>query len=84
MGKHARPPKPPAPVDPDDPLAPYERRRQPPMEGARRIRPLHGGANHLQPDQPRALEAWDGFTYQPAGTAPNLTAARDWLNEEQT
>lgn len=52
------------------------------MEGARRIRPLHGGGGHLHPEQPRALEEWDGFTYQPAGTAPNLAAARNWLNEQ--
>lgn len=82
MGRHARPPTPPDSVDPDDPLAPYQRRRQPPMEGPRRHRPLHGGGSHREPETPRVLEAWDGFTYRPVGTAPDLAAARDWLDND--
>ncbi|MGX5186201.1 DUF6087 family protein [Streptomyces avermitilis] len=42
---------------------------------------LHGGAGHLRPDEPRALEEWDGFTFIPAGTAPDLAAAQRWVNE---
>ncbi|WSP77907.1 DUF6087 family protein [Streptomyces sp. NBC_01236] len=34
----------------------------------------------LRPDEPRALEEWDGFTYVPAGTADNLAAAQAWAN----
>ncbi|MDT0453817.1 DUF6087 family protein [Streptomyces hesseae] len=45
---------------------------------------MHGGAGHLHPDQPRALEQWDSFTYVPAGTAPDLAAAQQWANEQTT
>ncbi|GAA1925463.1 hypothetical protein GCM10009753_68540 [Streptantibioticus ferralitis] len=85
MGKHSRPGPPNQPsrvashVDPADPLAPYEKRRRPPLDIYRRHRPLHGGASHLRPDDPRALEEWDGFTYAPAGTASDLAAAAAWV-----
>ncbi|MGW0754008.1 DUF6087 family protein [Streptomyces sp. NPDC002587] len=51
------------------------------MDIYRRHRPLHGGASHLRPDEPRVLEEWDGFAYQVIGTAPSLTAAQRWANE---
>ncbi len=35
----------------------------------------------MRPDEPRVLEEWDGFTYAPAGTAPNLAAAKEWVYE---
>ncbi|MFD4409188.1 DUF6087 family protein [Streptomyces sp. NPDC058476] len=35
---------------------------------------------HLCPDEPRALEEWDGFAYVPAGTADNLAAAHAWAS----
>ncbi|MEU3657959.1 DUF6087 family protein [Streptomyces sp. NPDC032161] len=41
---------------------------------------MHGGASHLSPDEPRALEVWDGFAYIPAGTTENLPAAQAWAN----
>lgn len=87
MGKHSRPGPPNQPsravprIDPDDPLAPYERRRRPPMGRTRRHRPLHGGAGHVRPDEARILEEWDGFAYALVGTAPDLAAAQAWFNE---
>lgn len=86
MGKHSRPGPPNQPsravprVDDGDPLAAYEKRRHPPLDVHRRHRPLHGGAGHLRPDEPRALEEWNGFSYEPAGTAPDLAAAREWVD----
>ncbi|MEU9992767.1 DUF6087 family protein [Streptomyces sp. NPDC048045] len=86
MGKHRRegPPDPPsratAPIDPDNPLAAYERRRHPPMDVWRKQRPLHGGGSHVQPEQPRALLAWNGFQYEITGTAQNLATAQEWVN----
>ncbi|MGE7386553.1 hypothetical protein ACQKM2_13860 [Streptomyces sp. NPDC004126] len=29
------------------------------------------------------MEEWNGFAYEPVGTAPNLTAAQVWVNELQ-
>lgn len=87
MGKHRRPGPPNQPsravprVDATDPLAAYSKRRRPPLDIYRRHRPLHCGASHLRPDEPRALEEWDGFTFTLAGTAPNLAAAQRWVNE---
>ncbi|MDT3728378.1 DUF6087 family protein [Streptomyces sp. DSM 41972] len=86
MGKHRRPGPPNQPsravprVNADNPLAAYDKRRQPPMDVHRRHRPVHGGASHLRPDEPRVLEQWDGFTYVPAGTAPDLATAQAWVN----
>ncbi|MEU2354578.1 DUF6087 family protein [Streptomyces misionensis] len=88
MGKHSRPGPPNQPsravprVDDGDPLAAYHKRRRPPLDVWRRHRPLHGGGGHLQPDEARALEEWDGFAYAPAGTAANLTQAQRWVNEQ--
>ncbi|MFE6338644.1 hypothetical protein ACFVOK_36445 [Streptomyces sp. NPDC057798] len=79
MGKHSRPGPPNQPpralprVDADDRLAAYNKRRRPPLDVHRRHRPLHDGGGHLRPDEPRALEEWSGFLYEPAGTAVNLT-----------
>jgi hypothetical protein len=87
MGKHSRPGPPNQPsravprADDGDPLAAYNRRRRPPLDVWRRHRPLHGGASHLRPDEPRALEEWDGFAYVPAGTADDLAAAHAWANQ---
>ncbi|MFQ6197010.1 DUF6087 family protein [Streptomyces sp. NPDC000405] len=88
MGKHSRPGPPNQPsravprLDADDHLAAYDKRRRPPLDIYRRHRPLHGGAGHLRPDQPRALEEWDGFSFVPAGTAADLAAAQRWVNEQ--
>jgi hypothetical protein len=90
MGKHRRPGPPNRPsrgvprIDPSAPLAAYEKRRRPPHEGSRVHRPLHGGAGHLRPGEPRVLLEWDGFTYQPVGTADSLAAARAWVSERDT
>ncbi|RST07863.1 hypothetical protein EF910_05340 [Streptomyces sp. WAC07149] len=87
MGKHRRPGPPNQPsravprVDPDNPLASYDKRRRAPMDVYRRHRPAGGGATHVRPDEPRILEEWDGFAYVPAGTAPDLAAAKRWVNE---
>ena len=87
MGKHRRPGPPNQPsrivprLDGSDPLAAYDKRRRAPMDVRRRHRPAGGGAGHVRPDEPRVLEEWDGFTYAPAGTAPNLAAAKEWANE---
>ncbi|WP_340375938.1 DUF6087 family protein [Streptomyces sp. SS7] len=86
MGKHSRPGPPNQPsraapsVDADDPLAAYNKRRRPPMDVWCRHRPLHGGGGHRCPDETRALEEWNGFTYEPAGTAANLAEAQRWVN----
>ncbi|MFB7609928.1 DUF6087 family protein [Streptomyces gardneri] len=86
MGKHRRPGPPNQPsraflrVNADDPLAAYNKRRRPPLDIYRRHRPVHGGASHLRPDEPRVLEEWDGFTYVPAGTASDLATAQAWMN----
>lgn len=87
MAKHRRPgpvnqPSRAVPrIDGGDPLAAYHNRRRPPMDTYRRHRPVHGGAGHLRPGEPRVLEEWDDFTYQIVGTAPNLAAAQAWANE---
>ncbi|WP_307847363.1 DUF6087 family protein [Streptomyces sp. F63] len=70
-------------MDADDPLAAYNKRRRPPMDLYRRHRPVHGGAGHLRPDEPRVLEEWTGFVYEVVGTAPSLAAAQEWGNELQ-
>ncbi|QLE70274.1 hypothetical protein FGW37_00375 [Streptomyces rectiverticillatus] len=90
MGKHRRP----GPfdqssrvfphVDSDDPLAPFQRRRKPPLDGPwRRHRPAGGGATHVRSGEERLLEEWDGFAYQPAGIAPNLAEAQKWARGER-
>ena len=87
MGKHSRPGPPNQPsraipsLDTDDRLAAYNKRRRPPLDVWRRHRPFHGGGGHLQPDEPRALEEWDGFSYEPVGTAANLAEAQRWVFE---
>jgi hypothetical protein len=89
MAKHRRPGPPNQPsravprVDAGDPLAAYRKRRRPPMDVHRRHRPVHGGAGHLRPDEPRVLEEWDGFAYQVVGTTPTLAEARKWVNESR-
>ncbi|MCC3770130.1 DUF6087 family protein [Streptomyces sp. UNOC14_S4] len=88
MGKHSRPGPPNQPsravprLNSDDQLAAYNKRRRPPLDIYRRHRPLHGGAGHRHPCEPRALEEWDGFTFVPAGTAADLAAAQRWVNEQ--
>ncbi|MDT0265802.1 DUF6087 family protein [Streptomyces sp. DSM 44915] len=90
MAKHRRPgpvdqPSRAVPrIDAGDPLAAYRRRRRPPLDGWRRHRPLHGGAGHLRPGEPRVLEEWDGFAYQVTGAAPDLATAQAWLAEAET
>ena len=68
-------------VDADNPLAAYNKRRRPPMDIHRRHRPVHGGAGHLRPDEPRVLDVWVGFAYEVVGTPPGLAAAQEWVNE---
>ncbi|WP_241562011.1 DUF6087 family protein [Streptomyces hoynatensis] len=70
-------------MDADDPLAAYNKRRRPPMDTYRRHRPVHGGAGHLRPDEPRVLEEWNDFAYEVVGTAPDLAAAQEWVSELQ-
>ncbi|KUF14820.1 MULTISPECIES: DUF6087 family protein [Streptomyces] len=88
MGKHSRPGPPNQPsraiprTDDGDPLAAYHKRRRPPLDVWRRHRPLHGGGGHLRPEGPRVLEEWNGFLYEPAGTAANLAEARRWVSEQ--
>ncbi|MGX1910332.1 DUF6087 family protein [Streptomyces phaeochromogenes] len=89
MGKHSRPGPPNQPshaiprADADDPLAPYNKRRRPPIDQYRRHRPANGGGSHLRSSEPRVLEEWDGFTYQVVATAFDLGAAQEWVNEFQ-
>ncbi|MEW2049071.1 DUF6087 family protein [Streptomyces sp. NPDC005476] len=88
MGKHSRPGPPNQPsraipsLADDDRLAAYRKRRRPPLDLHRWHRPLHSGGSHLRPEKPRALEEWNGFTYEPAGTAANLADAVRWVNEQ--
>ncbi|MCZ9342587.1 DUF6087 family protein, partial [Streptomyces sp. TRM76130] len=70
-------------VDAADPLAAYNKRRQPPMDVYRRHQPVHGGAGHLRPDEPRVLEEWTGFAYVPIGMVTGLAAAQEWVNESR-
>ncbi|GFH73221.1 DUF6087 family protein [Streptomyces diastaticus] len=84
MGKHRRP-------EPAVPRRAARERRRP----ARRVQqatPTADGhlppsptdarrRSHLRPDEPRILEEWDDFTYQVAGTAPNLAEAQNWVAE---
>ncbi|WP_370192218.1 DUF6087 family protein [Streptacidiphilus sp. MAP5-52] len=67
-------------VDPADgaPLGPYLRKRRAPLTGLRRALPIGGGAWHVNPDEPRVLERWTGFSYEVVGLAPDLASARDW------
>jgi hypothetical protein len=87
MAKHRRPGPPNQPprtvprVDAEAPLTAYNKRRRPPTDVYRRHRPVHDGAGHLRPDEPRVLEEWDDFTYEVVGTAPDLAAAQEWVNE---
>ncbi|MFD7506462.1 DUF6087 family protein [Streptomyces sp. NPDC059850] len=53
----------------------------PPNQPSRAV-PRAGG--HLRPDEPRVLEEWNGFSYEPAGTAPSLAEAQRWVNEQTT
>jgi hypothetical protein len=88
MGKHSRPGPPNQPsravpgLDADDRLAAYHKRRRPPLDVQRRHRPLRGGGGHLRPEEPRALEEWNGFSYELAGTAANLADAVQWVDEQ--
>ncbi|MFF9703940.1 DUF6087 family protein [Streptomyces griseofuscus] len=34
--------------------------------------------------EPRALEEWNGFSYEFAGTAANLAEAQKWVNEQSS
>ncbi|WP_307160948.1 DUF6087 family protein [Streptomyces rishiriensis] len=43
---------------------------------------MHGGGGHLRPGEPRALEEWNGFSYEAAGTAATLADAERWVNEQ--
>ncbi|MEU9271504.1 DUF6087 family protein [Streptomyces sp. NPDC048251] len=56
--------------------------RRPPLDLDRRHPPLHGGGGHLRPGEPRALEEWNGFSYEAAGTAATLADAERWVNEQ--
>jgi hypothetical protein len=53
------------------------------MDQYRRHRPVSGGGGHLRSGEPRVLEEWDGFTYEVVGTALDLAAAQEWVNEFQ-
>ncbi|AXQ57159.1 DUF6087 family protein [Streptomyces koyangensis] len=87
MGKHSRPGPPNQPsravpsVGGGDRFAAYDKRRRAPVDVWRRHRPLHGGGSHLRPGEPRVLEEWNGFSYEPVGTARNLAQAQQWVNE---
>ncbi|MFJ5645809.1 DUF6087 family protein [Streptomyces sp. NPDC093223] len=87
MGKHSRPGPPNQPsravprIDGGNALAAYSKRRRPPLDIHRRHRPLHGGSGHLRPEEPRVLEEWNGFSYELAGTAPDLAEALRWVDE---
>ncbi|WP_254047187.1 DUF6087 family protein [Streptomyces aureus] len=65
----------------EDPLDTYDKRRRPPPDDCHRHRPFPGCGGHLRPDEPRVLEQRDGFTYVPAGTAPDLATAQACANE---
>lgn len=65
-------------------MAAYEKRRRSPVDVWRRHRPVHGGATHLRPEEPRILEEWNGFAYEPVGTAPGLAAAQAWADAGPT
>ncbi|RST20656.1 hypothetical protein EF908_26410 [Streptomyces sp. WAC04770] len=37
-------------------------------------------ASHLNPDSPRAIQRWNGYTWEPHGTAANLAEAQRLLH----
>ncbi|MEW2066181.1 DUF6087 family protein [Streptomyces sp. NPDC007346] len=73
----------------DEPLSEWAERRAAKI-GRLRAVPLVSGdgpkASHLNPDAPRAIQRWNGYTWEPYGTAANLAEAQRLLHpraEEQ-
>lgn len=65
----------------DEPLEAWAARRagRRPQVGKLRAIPLTAGparGSHVQPDRPRVIVRWDGFTWEPVTIAPDHAAAR--------
>ncbi|MFJ4826413.1 DUF6087 family protein [Streptomyces bacillaris] len=67
----------------DEPLSEWAKRRDERI-GRLRAVPLVSGdgpkASHLNPDSPRAIQRWNGYTWEPHGTAANLAEAQRLLH----
>jgi hypothetical protein len=63
----------------DEPLSEWAERRDARI-GRLRAVPLVSGdgpsGSHLNPDAPRAVQRWNGHTWEPYGLASNLTEAK--------
>ncbi|MFD8545116.1 DUF6087 family protein [Streptomyces sp. NPDC059649] len=69
----------------DEPLSEWAERRYAKV-GRLRAVPLVTGdgpkASHLHPDAPRAIQRWNGYSWEPHGFASNLAEARQILYPE--
>ncbi|MEU0380943.1 DUF6087 family protein [Streptomyces cyaneofuscatus] len=67
----------------DESLSDWAKRRDAKI-GRLRAVPLVPGegpsASHLNPDAPRAIQRWNGYTWEPYGTAANLAETRRLLH----
>ncbi|WP_031520917.1 DUF6087 family protein [Streptomyces sp. NRRL F-5123] len=66
----------------DEPLSEWVQRRDARI-GRLRAVPLVSGdtprAAHLNPDEPRAIQRWNGHTWEPYAVVPSLAAAQRLL-----
>jgi hypothetical protein len=77
VGRHARPYEPPPPaVDPADQLAAFKWRRQAKAGIWRTYHAGDGRGSHVNLTGTQLLVKWDGFKFEPAGTALNRAAAQ--------
>ncbi|MFG3407760.1 DUF6087 family protein [Streptomyces sp. NPDC048142] len=67
----------------DEPLSDWAERRDAKI-GRLRAMPLVTGDGpkgaHLNPDAPRVIQRWNGYAWEPHGTAANLAEARRLLH----
>lgn len=69
----------------DEPLTDWAERRDAKIGRLRAVPVVSGDglrASHLHPDAPRAIERWNGHTWEPHGFATNLAEAKAVLYPE--
>jgi hypothetical protein len=69
----------------DEPLKDWAERRDAKIGRLRAVPVMPGDgprASHLNPDAPRAIERWNGHTWEPHGFAANLAEAKAILYPE--
>ncbi|UIX31735.1 DUF6087 family protein [Streptomyces sp. GQFP] len=69
----------------DEPLKDWAERRDARIGRLRAVPVVSGdgpGGSHLHPEAPRAIERWNGHTWEPYGFAANLAAAKALLYPE--